>query len=65
MVTDLIAGQVEMGVVALPAVQAHIKSGALRAIGLCGPRALAGRAGHPDHRRAGPARRTASKAGSR
>jgi tripartite-type tricarboxylate transporter receptor subunit TctC len=36
MVTDLIAGQVEMGVVALPAVQAHIKSGALRAIGLCG-----------------------------
>ncbi|RZL94438.1 MAG: tripartite tricarboxylate transporter substrate binding protein [Variovorax sp.] len=37
MVTDLIAGQVEMGVVALPAAQAHIKSGALRAIGLCGP----------------------------
>jgi len=37
MVTDLIAGQVEMGVVALPAVQPHLKSGALRAIGLCGP----------------------------
>lgn len=37
MVTDLIAGQVEMGVVALPAAQAHIKSGALRAIGVCGP----------------------------
>ncbi|MDB5742590.1 MAG: hypothetical protein JWR68_905 [Polaromonas sp.] len=36
MVTDLIGGQVEMGVVALPAAQAHIKSGALRAIGLCG-----------------------------
>jgi tripartite-type tricarboxylate transporter receptor subunit TctC len=36
MVTDLIGGQVEVGVVALPAVQAHIKSGALRAIGLCG-----------------------------
>lgn len=36
MVTDLIGGQVEMGVVALPAVQAHLKSGALRAIGLCG-----------------------------
>ncbi len=36
MVTDMIAGQVEMGVVALPAVQQHIKSGALRAIGLCG-----------------------------
>lgn len=36
MVTDMIGGQVEMGVVALPAVQPHIKSGALRAIGLCG-----------------------------
>lgn len=36
MITDLIAGQVEMGVVALPAVQAHLKSGMLRAIGLCG-----------------------------
>jgi hypothetical protein len=32
MVTDLIGGQVEFGVVALPAVQGHIKSGALRAI---------------------------------
>ncbi|RQO43046.1 ABC transporter substrate-binding protein [Variovorax sp. KBW07] len=37
MVTDMIAGQVEIGVVALPAVQQHIKSGALRAIGVCGP----------------------------
>lgn len=37
MVTDMIAGQVEMGVVALPAAQAHMKSGALRAIGVCGP----------------------------
>ena len=37
MVTDMIAGQVEIGVVALPAVQQHIKSGALRAIGICGP----------------------------
>lgn len=36
MVTDLIGGQVELGVVALPAAQAHLKSGALRAIGLCG-----------------------------
>lgn len=36
MVTDLIGGQVEMGVVALPAVQGHLKSGALRAIGVCG-----------------------------
>ncbi len=37
MVTDMMAGQVEIGVVALPAVQQHIKSGALRAIGVCGP----------------------------
>lgn len=37
MVTDMMAGQVEIGVVALPAVQQHIKSGALRAIGICGP----------------------------
>jgi tripartite-type tricarboxylate transporter receptor subunit TctC len=34
MVTDLIGGQVELGVVALPAAQPHIKSGALRAIGV-------------------------------
>jgi tripartite-type tricarboxylate transporter receptor subunit TctC len=36
MVTDLVGGQVEMGVLALPAAQGHLKSGALRAIGLCG-----------------------------
>lgn len=36
MVTDLIGGQVEMGIAALPAVQGHLKSGALRAIGLGG-----------------------------
>jgi tripartite-type tricarboxylate transporter receptor subunit TctC len=36
MVTDLIGGQVEMGVVALPTVQGHLKSGALRAIGVGG-----------------------------
>ena len=36
MVADLIGGQVEMGVVALPAVQGHLKSGALRAIGVMG-----------------------------
>lgn len=36
MVTDLIGGQVEFGVAALPSVQAHIRSGALRAIGNCG-----------------------------
>lgn len=36
MVTDLIGGQVEFGVAALPSVQGHIKSGSLRAIGNCG-----------------------------
>jgi tripartite-type tricarboxylate transporter receptor subunit TctC len=37
MVTDLIGGQVEFGTVALPSVQQHIKSGALRAIGTLTP----------------------------
>ena len=36
MVQDLLGGQVEMGVVALPAVQGHLKTGALRAIGVGG-----------------------------
>lgn len=36
MVTDLLGGQVELGVVALPSVQGHLKSGALRAIGVTG-----------------------------
>jgi tripartite-type tricarboxylate transporter receptor subunit TctC len=36
MLQDLIGGQVEMGVVALPAVQGHLKTGALRAIGITG-----------------------------
>ena len=35
-VADLIGGQVQLGVVAVPAAQAHIKSGALRAIGVMG-----------------------------
>jgi tripartite-type tricarboxylate transporter receptor subunit TctC len=35
-IADLIGGQVELGVVALPAVQGHLKSGALRAIGVMG-----------------------------
>jgi len=35
-VADLIGGQVEMGVVAVPALQGHLKSGALRAIGVMG-----------------------------
>ncbi|MBI3367452.1 MAG: tripartite tricarboxylate transporter substrate binding protein [Burkholderiales bacterium] len=34
MITDLIGGQVEFGTAALPSVQAHLKSGALRAIGV-------------------------------
>ena len=33
-ITDLIGGQVDLGFVALPAIQGHLKSGALRAIGL-------------------------------
>jgi tripartite-type tricarboxylate transporter receptor subunit TctC len=41
MVADLIGGQVELGVVALPAVQGHLKSGALRAIGVMGKQRLA------------------------
>lgn len=35
-ITDIIGGQVEWGVAALPAIQGHLKSGALRAIGLGG-----------------------------
>jgi len=34
MLTDLIGGQVQFATAALPSVQAHIKSGALRAIGV-------------------------------
>ncbi|MDB5849865.1 MAG: tctC, partial [Rhodoferax sp.] len=34
MVTDLIGGQVDFGTAALPSVQPHIRSGALRAIGM-------------------------------
>ena len=34
MVTDLIGGQVEIGALALPSIQQHLKSGALRAIGV-------------------------------
>jgi tripartite-type tricarboxylate transporter receptor subunit TctC len=36
MVTDLLGGQIDFAVVATPSVQQHIKSGALRAIGMCG-----------------------------
>jgi tripartite-type tricarboxylate transporter receptor subunit TctC len=41
MVTDLLGGQIDFGVVALPSVQQHIKTGALRAIGMCGDRRIA------------------------
>ena len=41
MVADLIGGQVELGVVALPAAQGHLKSGALRAIGVMGKQRVA------------------------
>ncbi|NRF67773.1 tripartite tricarboxylate transporter substrate binding protein [Aquincola sp. S2] len=41
MVADLIGGQVELGAVALPAVQGHLKSGALRAIGVMGRQRVA------------------------
>lgn len=34
MLTDLIGGQVEIGALALPSIQQHLKSGALRAIGV-------------------------------
>jgi tripartite-type tricarboxylate transporter receptor subunit TctC len=41
MVTDLLGGQVEWGITALPSVQGHIKTGALRAIGVNGRERLA------------------------
>jgi tripartite-type tricarboxylate transporter receptor subunit TctC len=41
MVADLIGGQVELGVVAVPAAQGHLKSGALRAIGVMGRQRVA------------------------
>jgi tripartite-type tricarboxylate transporter receptor subunit TctC len=39
--TDLIGGQIEFGVVSVPAVQGHLKSGALRAIGVMGKQRVA------------------------
>lgn len=41
MVTDLIGGQVEMGILALPSVQGHIKNGTLRALGVGGAKRTA------------------------
>lgn len=40
-VADLMGGQVDMGVVALPVVMGHLKSGALRAIGVMGRQRVA------------------------
>jgi tripartite-type tricarboxylate transporter receptor subunit TctC len=36
MLADLIGGQVDFGVVAVPAVQGHLQNGSLRAIGIMG-----------------------------
>lgn len=47
MVTDLIGGQVDFGTLALPSVQAHLKSGALRAIGVLAPQRTAAAADIP------------------
>jgi tripartite-type tricarboxylate transporter receptor subunit TctC len=41
MLADLIGGQVDFGVVALPAVQGHLKNGTLRAIGVMGQQRVA------------------------
>lgn len=40
MVTDLLGGQVDFGMLALPSVQQHIKSGALVAIGVADPQRI-------------------------
>ncbi|HEX7891787.1 MAG TPA: tripartite tricarboxylate transporter substrate binding protein [Ramlibacter sp.] len=41
MLTDIIGGQVDFGVVAVPSVQGHLKSGALRAVGVMGAQRVA------------------------
>ena len=41
MIADVIGGQIELGVAAVPAVQGHLKSGALRAIGVMGRQRVA------------------------
>ena len=41
MITDLLGGQVEFGTLSLPSVQQHIKSGALRAIGVAASQRVA------------------------
>lgn len=41
LISDVIGGQIELGVAAVPAVQGHLKSGALRAIGVMGKQRVA------------------------
>ena len=62
MLTDLIGGQVEFGVLALPSIQAHLKSGALRAIGTSSAQRLTRRPRFPRSRSRG-CRNTSWKAG--
>lgn len=47
MVTDLLGGQIDFAVLALPSVQQHIKSGALKAVGMCGDKRNAAAADIP------------------
>ena len=47
MVTDLLGGQIDFAVLALPSVQQHIKSGALKAVGMCGDKRNAAAADVP------------------
>ena len=55
MLTDLIGGQVEFGTLVAAVVQQHLKSGALRAIGIGHRDAACGGARHSDDGRAGHA----------
>lgn len=47
MVTDLLGGQIDFAVLALPSVHQHIKSGALKAVGMCGDKRNAAAADIP------------------
>ena len=65
MVTDLIGGQIDFATVALPSVQQHLASGALRVIGIATAAACRRPPPEmPDLRRAGPARTMWSRRGS-
>jgi tripartite-type tricarboxylate transporter receptor subunit TctC len=56
MVTDLVGGQVDWGVLAVPAVQGHLKTGALKAVAIASPKRIpqlpdvptSGEQGYPD-----------------